>query len=146
MSDSTIQFLTKQPGPVRINANNSGMWAGRGDAWLLNPIFIFLSVNHPTQYWMEATHEARQTHGGIGEDWILLNWSLTIRHLKADNSPILYLEAVEAVKKLCVPVCTQHCVCIICSEQPACQAAVECAACAGPGPPSTHNTRSGDQL
>ena len=25
----TIQFLTKQPGPVRINANNSGMWAGR---------------------------------------------------------------------------------------------------------------------
>ena len=42
------------------------------------------------------------THdGGIGEDWILLNWSLPIRHLKADNSPILYLEAVEAaVKKL----------------------------------------------
>ena len=94
MSDSNHSIPDKAR-PVRINANKSGMWAGMPG--LLNPIFIFLSVNHPTQYWILGGN-TRSRHGGY---WgILLNWSPTIRHLKADNSPILYLEAVEAVKKL----------------------------------------------
>ena len=100
MSDSNHSIPDKAAErPVRINANKSGMWAGIPG--LLNPIFIFLSVNHPTQYWIQGgnTRSGGQTRGI--EDWgILLNWSPTIRHLKADNSPILYLEAVEAVKKL----------------------------------------------
>ena len=104
-----------------------------GDAWLLNPIFIFLSVNHPIQYWMEATHDR-----GIGEDWILLNWSLPIRHLKADNSPILYLEADEAaVKKL---LCVRNTLVFVSSVVSRLVRQL-CAACAGPG--LTHNR---DQL
>ena len=82
--------------PVRINANKSGMWAGMPCAIESN---FYILERQPSDTILDTGRQhSEQTHGGY---WgILLNWSPTIRHLKADNSPILYLEAVEAVKKL----------------------------------------------
>ena len=100
MSDSNHSIPDKAAErPVRINANKSGMWAGMPCAIESN---FYILERQPSDTILDTgrQHSERGADTGI-EDWgILLNWSPTIRHLKADNSPILYLEAVEAVKKL----------------------------------------------
>ena len=125
----TIQFLTKQPGPVRINANTSGMWAGRTGmpGYWIQFLYSWASTIRYNIGWRQ--HTRRGDWGGLD----------SVKLVPAYPTPQGW-QFSNFVSGSCrgrcqeTPWCTQHRgVCIICSEhQPACQAAVQCAASAGP--------------
>ena len=87
MSDTNHSIPDKEAGPVRINANKSGIWGAERSRMPSIESNFYILERQPSDNIGCGGNRGKDRETGI--ESVLLNWSsvlcLTIRHLKADS-------------------------------------------------------------